>query len=124
MEDFEHYLGTNWMVVPWDSSERSELKRHFRVCAKPEVESLGIDRTMEIPTLLILDSRTQTVVTTSGVQDLKEYGDHALGHWLDLQNLMRAMEDKYQQEDDEPLTERRTLGTNHHHIDAYSSLFH
>ena len=88
-EAFDDYLGTNWMVVPWDSPERTQLKRHFRVCAKPEVQALGIDRTMEIPTLLILDSVTHAVVTTGGVQDLKEYEDRALDHWLDLHNRMQ-----------------------------------
>ena len=77
------------MAVPWDSPERTQLKRHFRVCAKPEVQALGIDRTMEIPTLLILDSVTHAVVTTGGVQDLKEYEDRALDHWLDLRMRMQ-----------------------------------
>lgn len=123
-EAFQQYLGTNWMAIPFDSTERTELKRYFKVCSKPEVESLGIERKFEIPTLLILDGETQTVITTSGVNDLEEYKENALDHWLDLQNLMRAMEEKFGEvEDSRYNNPRHPENRYHHHADSFSSLF-
>lgn len=120
---FRSYQGTNWMAVPFQSSEMDAVKRHFSVCSKPEVDSLGIDQKFEIPTLLIIDAETHTIITTSGVDDLEEYQENAIDHWIDLQNLMRAMEDKYGEDDETggflKAPERRF----HHHADSYSSLF-
>jgi hypothetical protein len=99
---FQDYIRQNWIAVPFDSPEKSALKRKFQVCAQPEIESLRIDRKYEIPTLLILDSETQTVLTTNGVDDLDEYKDKALQHWMELHDLVRGMEEKYtEQENDD-----------------------
>lgn len=106
-EDMKKYARDGWINVPFDSPDRNGLKRHFRVCAKRELQELGFDRKMEIPTLIIIDSVTQGVLTTSGVSDLKEYGDKAIDHWLGLQNLIRSLEDKYEDEEMRREQERR-----------------
>lgn len=105
MKRYSHEKG--WINVPYDSPERNDVKRHFRVCAKRELEELGFDRKMEIPTLIIIDSVTQGVLTTSGASDLKEYGDKAIDHWLGLQTLIRSLEDKYEDEESARERERR-----------------
>jgi hypothetical protein len=100
-ERFRHYMRKNWIPVPFNSPEQTALKRHFSVCAKPEIEELGIHRKYEIPTLLIIDSKTHGVLTTNGAEDLEEYGAKALDHWMELHDLVRAMEDKYSGGEDE-----------------------
>lgn len=97
---FDEYLRPNWIAVPFESIERTALKKHFEVCSKPEVESLGIHRKHEIPTLLIIDSETQTILTTNGVDDLEEFKEQALQHWTELLGLVRGMEGKYSNEED------------------------
>ena len=56
------------------------------MCAKPEVQAIGVHRIMGCSTMLILDSLPHSVATTGGLQDSKEYGDRVLHHWLDLHN--------------------------------------
>lgn len=85
----------NWITVPFDSQERTELKKHFQVCAKPEVTQLGIERKFEIPSLLIIDGKTHGLISTNGVKDLEERGPNALDHWMELQQLIRGLESKY-----------------------------
>jgi hypothetical protein len=120
---FNDYQGKNWMAVPFQSAERDDLKRHFSVCSKPEVDSLGINRKFEIPTLLIIDAETHTLITASGADDLQEYKENALDHWMDLQSLMRAMEGKYG-EGEGPRGSPKVMERKfHHHADSYSSLF-
>lgn len=96
-EEMKQYVKPNWFVVPFDpATERSDLKRHFSVCARVELAELEMERKFEIPTLIILDGQTQGVLTTSGVQDLYERGAQAIDYWLDLLHKMREMERKYQ----------------------------
>jgi hypothetical protein len=92
---FQDYIRQNWIAVPFDTPEKTALKRKFQVCAQPEVEFLGIDRKYEIPTLLIVDSETQTILTANGVEDLEEFEGKALQHWMELHDLVRGMEEKY-----------------------------
>jgi thiol-disulfide isomerase/thioredoxin len=52
-------------------SERSDLKRKFRTCAAKEMSSLGIaERKNGIPTLILLDSSTGSVLTETAVDDV------------------------------------------------------
>jgi hypothetical protein len=99
-DQFLDYVRKNWITVPFGSDEQTALKRHFSTCAKYEMEALGIERKHEIPTLLIIDSETQTVLTANGADDLDEYEDKALDHWMELHNLVRAMEEKYTGEEE------------------------
>ena len=97
-EEMNDYIRGGWQSIPFDSTERTELKKHFRVCAKRELEELGFERKFEIPTLLILDGHTHGIISTNGVEDIREYGDKALTHWLGMQSLIRGLEDKYEGE--------------------------
>lgn len=88
-----------WLSVPFDSPDKTAIKQHFRICAHVEQESLGIpERRAEIPSLVILDSKTHGVLSTSGVSDLRDYEDEVLDHWLSLHSLVRTLEDKYEEE--------------------------
>ena len=97
-EEMNDYIRGGWQSIPFDSTERTELKKHFRVCAKRELEELGFERKFEIPTLMILDGHTHGIISTNGVEDIREYGDKALTHWLGMQSLIRGLEDKYEGE--------------------------
>ncbi|KAL9188602.1 hypothetical protein ACHAXT_006980 [Thalassiosira profunda] len=89
-EEYEQYLqGRNWLAIPYESSERNELKRHFSVCAHRELEEIGIDRKHEIPTIIVVDSQTEGVITTNGAEDLSEMGADALKHWKEMQAWVR-----------------------------------
>lgn len=92
------YQRKNWISVPFDSDERTGLKKEFSVCAERELEDLQMERKFEIPTLIILDSETHGVISTNGVEDLKEYGANALDHWIELYDLVRSLEEKYAME--------------------------
>jgi hypothetical protein len=63
------------------------------------MEELEINpRRFHIPTLMIVDAVTHGVISTNGAEDLEEYGDGVLDHWLEIQTLTRALEDKYDEE--------------------------
>jgi hypothetical protein len=93
MEEYSKDKG--WIDVPFDTTERTDLKRHFRTCAKIELAEMGFERKHEIPTLIIIDSQTHGILTTDGVADLKDHGASALDEWIALQQAARGMEDKY-----------------------------
>jgi hypothetical protein len=120
VEDFLSYPRRKWISVPFESIERTALKKHFSVCAKPEMEKLGIDRKFEIPTLLILDGETHGVISTNGAEDLMEYQNNAFKHWMDLHDLVRAMEEKYGEEGHGSIT---TTKQRVDHAESISSLF-
>lgn len=119
------------------SKERTALKKHFSACSKPEVPSLGIHRKFEIPTLIIIDSESHGIITTSGREDLEQYKEEALDHWLDLQLQVRVMEDKYSNSENQLDSSVATTGDGslasqhgrrlhahpHTHAEAYSALF-
>jgi len=119
-EAFREYQGENWQAVPFHSVERNKIKQYFRICAKPEIELLQIDRKGEIPSLLILDGETHALITASGAEDIEEYEENVLDHWLDLQNLMTAMAGKYGGGEEEAVRQPRRF---HHQADSISSLF-
>jgi len=89
------YTRKNWIDVPFPSEERTNLKKHFKVAAKREMEALDIQRMYEIPTIIIVSGESHNVVTTHGVDDLKEKGSEALIHWIKLLHINKALEDKY-----------------------------
>jgi hypothetical protein len=104
-----------WMSVPYDSVDRARLKQHFRTAAKVEMTELSMeDRRHEIPTLVVIDSESQQVLTFTGVQDLKEEassaplsssseGDHhrAVETWLELAKLSQALDAKFDRDGDD-----------------------
>jgi nucleoredoxin len=91
---FRSYVKPGWEAVPFENSnERSALKRHFGTCAKREMDEAGLTtetRKFEIPNLIVLSGSTRQVLTYSGLEDIKELGDDALAHWMDLNRLDAA----------------------------------
>lgn len=62
-----------WGMIPFDSSEKDELKKNFGCCAGSEVFQLGMspfDRKYGIPTLVLIDCEKQEVISFDGVQDV------------------------------------------------------
>lgn len=93
--EMETTVGNKWIVVPFDSPDKDELKRFFKTCAKREVAQLQIQREREIPTLIILAGETHQVLTYDGVHDVRELREKALDHWLELLQLAQALNAKY-----------------------------
>jgi len=90
LDEYDGYLhNRDWLAVPFDSPQRSELKRHFSTCAHRELEELGIDRKHEIPTIIVIDSKTHGIITTNGADDVDKMGDGALKHWKDMQTWIK-----------------------------------
>lgn len=89
----------NWIRVPFESSERTDLKRHFQTCANSEKKKLNVHRKYGIPTLIIVDSDTESVLTTDGMGDVEALGaDSAIERWEHMQSLVAGLADKYEQE--------------------------
>lgn len=82
----EYTLKRHWLPIPFDSPEKNALKRHFATCAHVELEELHFDRKHELPTIVVIDSKTQGIITTNGAHDVEEMGDGALEHWLEMQS--------------------------------------
>jgi hypothetical protein len=92
LEEYEEYTcKRHWLPIPFDSPEKNELKRHFATCAHRELEELLIDRKHEIPTGIVIDSRTQGIITTNGADDVEVMGADALEHWLKMQEWASQM---------------------------------
>ncbi|CAB9496338.1 expressed unknown protein [Seminavis robusta] len=73
-----------WKVAKW-KSERKELKKHFKVCAKIEQEPLQLQREYEIPHMILFSGRTHRILSRDGVHDLETQGLGILDHWMDLE---------------------------------------
>jgi hypothetical protein len=100
-KDMMGYSRKNWINVPFDSPDKEDIKRTFRICARIEMESLGIERRRkEIPSLVIIDSLTHGILSVNGEEDIMEYGKHVLDHWIQMKDLVRALEEKYLDEED------------------------
>ena len=98
-EEMEGYIRSNWIGIPFDSTEKNDIKKHFRTCAKIEIENLQIDpRRFEIPTVLVIDSLTEAIISYTGIQEIDEYNDDVLDHWLGIRDLMRGLDSKYSEE--------------------------
>ena len=93
LEQYNGYLhNRNWIAIPFESTQRNQLKRHFATCAHRELEELGIDRKHEIPTIIVIDSQTQGIITTNGADDVESMGAGSLDHWKDMQEWIRKTE--------------------------------
>ncbi|ETV97899.1 hypothetical protein H310_09218 [Aphanomyces invadans] len=70
-----------WLAVPFDDPIRDELKRKFKICAKKEMEAVGVsERVGGIPSVVIVTSSGEVVdadaaikIDTDGVQDLSAW---------------------------------------------------
>lgn len=95
-EQMKNYARNHWITIPFDTDERANLKKHFQVAAKREMEELEMEqRLYEIPAIIIVSGESHNVVTTHGVGDLKEKGSEALIHWIKLLHTVKALEDKF-----------------------------
>ena len=91
LEDYNNYIeGRNWLAVPYDSPQITQLKQHFHTCARPEMEVLGIEREHEIPTIIVIDSKDHEVLTSEGVKDVKHLKAKALDYWKELSNSVKV----------------------------------
>mmetsp|Transcript_13090 Transcript_13090/g.15370 ORF Transcript_13090/g.15370 Transcript_13090/m.15370 type:complete len:156 (+) Transcript_13090:67-534(+) len=78
----------SWSAVPYENTdELAGIKRHFGACAGKEMIGLGMkqsDRKFGIPTLIIINARTEEVVSTEGLKDVEGLGIDALKKWEGL----------------------------------------
>jgi nucleoredoxin len=90
MEEDYRNAHANWPYVHIDNTdELKAIKRHFGVCAGKEAPLLGLTgpgmRKSGIPTLLLLNSRTEKTISTNGVDDILSLSvDDALEKWNKL----------------------------------------
>jgi len=92
LEEYTEYTRKrHWLPIPFESPEKNQLKRHFATCAHRELEELQFDRKHEIPTGIVIESRTQGIITTNGADDVEEMGAGALEHWLKMQGWASQM---------------------------------
>lgn len=93
----QQYGSKTWWRIPYTDAikdERTLLKRHFKTCAAVEVKPLRVHRLHEIPSLIIIDPRTHTTLTTNGVEDLKREGINALDYWTKIQHTVSGLTNK------------------------------
>lgn len=93
-QEMMDYTRDYWIDIPWKSLDRNNLKQHFRTFAKKHEnfdELRHIERNHEIPTIIVLDGKSQEVITTEGVKELKEHGSDTLYHWLTMQRMLRSL---------------------------------
>jgi hypothetical protein len=87
MEEYYKTSHASWSFVPYSNSdELKALKRYFHVCAGREAPGLGMTgpgaRLSGIPTLLLLDTRTEQIISRHGVEDILQLSvDDAFQKW-------------------------------------------
>ena len=83
---FHEYLRPGWKTIPFERiDERSDLKRRFRTCAKPEMAGLGLaTRDAEIPHLVVLTARGDVLQSSKGIVDVKDHKKGVIEYWLSL----------------------------------------
>jgi hypothetical protein len=87
IDEFDGYIrNRHWLAVPFESNQRNDLKRHFSTCAKREIEELNIDRKHDIPTIIVIDSKTHGIITTNGADDVDQMAEDSFQHWKDIQD--------------------------------------
>lgn len=95
IEEYNEYIkNRNWLAVPFDSEQRNQIKRHFYTCAHRELKELGFDRKHEIPTIIIIDSQSQGIITTNGADHVDDMGEAALDHWIDMKRWIDEASNK------------------------------
>jgi nucleoredoxin len=87
--EMKENVPSSFSVVPFDcEEERADLKRHFGACAAKERGPLGMtpeERKFGIPTLIILEKATGTVVTSGAVDDIMgSNGESVVGKWKSM----------------------------------------
>ena len=96
VDEYNEYIeNRNWLAIPFESAQRTNIKKHFKTCAHRELEELDIDRKHEIPTIIVIDSETEGIITTNGADDLDDLGAKAFDHWKDMQSWIKKRSSKY-----------------------------
>ena len=96
VDEYNEYIETrNWLAIPFESAQRSTIKKHFKTCAHRELEELDIDRKHEIPTIIVIDSETEGIITPNGADDLDDLGAKAFDHWKDMQKWIKKRSSEY-----------------------------
>lgn len=77
MEEYYKASHGPWPFVPYNNLEELKaIKRYFGVCAGKEAPGLDMTgpgaRVSGIPTLLLIDSRTEEIVSRGGVEDIMQ----------------------------------------------------
>ena len=79
-------MESGWDAVAFEKmEERSNLKKHFGVCAFKEMEELGItskQRKGGIPTMVLIEKKTGQVLKGDAIPDIM--GDKKVDNPLDL----------------------------------------
>jgi len=74
-------LPSDFVTVP-TLEDRSGLKKLFGACAGSEVSGLpGIQRRFGIPTIIVIETATEKVVSEDGVGDIRSHGEKCVGIW-------------------------------------------
>lgn len=94
IEEYNEYIkNRNWLAIPFDSPQRNQLKHHFYTCAHRELKELGFDRKHEIPTIIVIDSKSQGIITTNGADHVDDMREAALDHWTDMKRWIDRASD-------------------------------
>ncbi len=89
-EELQGNLEDGWKFIPFEQEElRSNIKRHFGICAKKEMEALGItleERKGGIPTLILIESKSCKVLTTDAISQVigESRLENPLSFWKSL----------------------------------------
>jgi len=96
IDEYNEYIkNRNWLAIPFESAQRTNIKKHFKTCAHRELEELDIDRKHEIPTIIVIDSETEGIITPNGADDLDDLGAKAFDHWKDMQKWIKKRSSEY-----------------------------
>ena len=69
-----------WLAAPFDSA--TELKRAYGVCAGKEAGPLGVQRKAGIPSLVVIDSATGSVIEFDGLRAALANRTEDVAKWL------------------------------------------
>ena len=97
VEQMEQYIKPefNWRTIPFETDERTELKRYFQTCAASEKTALSVDRQHEIPNLIIIDGRSHAIISTNAIKEVEMFGVEAFVQWQQTMMIIRGMESKH-----------------------------
>lgn len=84
--------GSSQWIHVLDYAEKIALKRKFKVGTPQEALELKIDVKFSVPSLVVIDSASNGVMTPMGIVDLKERGSKVLEGWLQFQNTIQGVD--------------------------------
>jgi len=87
----QKYGNSNWIRIPFNSLEGTELKRHFKTCSANEAKPLNVNRRHGIPNIIVIDSRTHDVISNSGIKDLANFSGGSISHWREMMDSKKGL---------------------------------